>query len=138
MKPWQIWLWNKRPVQVVSHPTPHRMIIVRMIPGDPTTLREVKCNELEIPPIEEADLIERPWKMRVQYAKVSGTGHFPTDMLRKERAFPVDFNLDLQDTKDELMIFRLTKNPREPWNNSRWQSFGWRIEHFGTYEVSCS
>jgi hypothetical protein len=131
MKLWQIYLLNKRPVQVVSHPTPSNEIFVRMIPGDSTSARWVKLRDLDPPDLSE--YLKLP--LHTQVAKVSGTGNFPMDMLRAERAWPCDPDIDLENANG-IRIFRLTRKPREPWRVPRWQSYGWTVEHEGSFEVT--
>ncbi len=48
IKPWQ---WGtlagrSKPVEVVSYPDPDGTVLVRMTPGDPTTMREVPAKFL--------------------------------------------------------------------------------------------
>jgi hypothetical protein len=138
-KLWQIYqlLGDDRPVQVVSLPTPDNQVFVRMIPGDPTSAKWVEAKILQPPKLDE--YLRLP--LYVQLAKVSGTGGFPRDMLRREHAWPADSNLSIEDWSrasgpDEITIYRVTRKAREPWRVPRWLSYGWHIEHQGTFEVT--
>jgi hypothetical protein len=132
-KLWQIYqlFGDDRPVQAVSLPTPAGEVFVRMSPGDPTSAKWVAEKRLQLPKLDE--YLRLP--LHVQLAKVSGTGNFPRDMLRREHAWPVDPDLDLADVSI-AMIYRLTRNPREPWRIPRWLSYGWHLEHQATFEVT--
>lgn len=67
---------RKRLVQAISKPTPDNTSMVRMVPGDPTTMVEVHLGLLD-----KALGTKANYKY-IRFARVSGMGPFPEDMLR--------------------------------------------------------
>lgn len=56
---------------------------------------------------------------------VTGTDHFPLDMLRYDKAWPMDSHaVSLISDNDERSI-RITS--RDKPHDTRWASFGWRV-----------
>ena len=122
--------------QVVSLPTPEKTIMVRMVPGNPTSMKELPVERI----VESR--ITKKYKY-VQYAQVGGNGSFPVDMLRYDFATPVNFTLaedetghvfaELDDDSgDALIIARCTHlksgGQGGPWTAGRWNSFGWSVQ----------
>lgn len=126
--------------ETISYPTPDEIIMVRRAPGDPATLEEVSTNRVS--PLLDKKRRTTWW---VHYARVSGSGSFPVDMLRYERAAPVNFRLvprgrgipsflaertDLTRglaALDGLFVASLHEQKNAPyaWTPERWASFGW-------------
>lgn len=142
---------RKRYVEVVSYPFPAGAntgqpsqgqiidsIMIRMVPGDPTTLREV--------PIA---LLHRPLDKNryVHVARVHpGIGPFPEDMLRYDCAAlygpdqpeePTDdFGRHTWRPAEPVLIYRAATGKRPQWTPARWASFCWRIEHVATFDLT--
>ena len=126
--------------EVMSYPFPSDgslrddRVMVRRVPGDPTTLEEVDVKDVN-------PVIGTKTEGHVQYARVSGGGSFPIDMLRNECATPVNFTIQsdpdnipwrkavLNEGETEFVIGRFMRGPEPPqWNFLRWKSFGWTVE----------
>jgi hypothetical protein len=110
--------------EVLSFPTPTQTVMVRMVPGHPGTLQEMPLGLLRA--------TQAKCKF-VHYAKVSGPGAFPIDMLRRDHAAPVNFDpetgeLKLTDGGESRLIATCTGTRVSPWNLERWKSFGWTCE----------
>jgi hypothetical protein len=112
--------------EILSRRTPTDTFMVRMVPGHSGTLLEVPATTLQ------ATDVRLRW---VHYAQVSGPGAFPVDMLRRDHAAPLNFNLDTLEIVpnfgfDNKLIIATASAHRKPiWNYMRWQSFGWRCCH---------
>lgn len=83
----------------------------------------------------------------IHTAMVTGTSHFPIDMLRYDSCHPSDqeavgvvsdFMIDDDvDGKLKLRSCHVTQvtNEREPeWTPERWASFGWQLQHLRTHK----
>ena len=119
--------------ETISFPTLSRTIMVRLVPGDATTMTEVPLNQIR--------LVSNPKEYRwIQYAKIDGRFNFPIDMLRYDCCAPVSFTI-VEDgrftikavVKDEwkgagLIVGRITRTKSKEWTEGRWHSFCWGIE----------
>ena len=105
-------------VEILSKPF-EGLVNVRMIPNDPMTLKEV-----------EVDVLSKPMRMPkwVQYAEVSGSLSFPTDMLRFDACF---LRLD----EDKFIVGRAVHKQKQEWTVARWRSFGWMLTPMKTLEM---
>lgn len=122
--------------QVISRPTSEETIMVRMVPGDATTMKEIEMSKLSPP--------NGPVGKYIHYAEVFGSFGFPVDMLRYDHAAPVNFTLvegelgrieavpnggDGAPYEGKLVIAKLSsKKNHNPWTEARWASFGWQIK----------
>lgn len=144
---------RKRCVEVLSHPIPNEprcsevigemtatwTIMVRMVPGDATTLREVRLDLLESLGCKSR------W---VHVARVAGLGGFPEDMLRYDGAAlcdPDQHEAPEDDTGrltyrpvEPVLIYRVAQAKSWKWTTARWASFGWDIEPVGVYDLRSS
>lgn len=126
---------SKRPriVEVISMPTPEGTIMVRMVPGDPSTLREVLMSTLTMIPKERYCYI----------ARVLCNGYkFPEDMLRYDRAAFYDADKDeakdksvTSYTHEEVLIYTIGTRRQPSWTAARWRSFGVSILHVRVYDM---
>lgn len=72
----------------------------------------------------------------LDYAVVSGSGTFPFDMLRHDRAFPsretesskLDWNPMNRTGFFRAVVVARYKGSPGSWTPERWRSFGWRFE----------
>jgi hypothetical protein len=122
-----------RIVEVVSYPTPNETIMVRMVPGEPTTVKKVYVAELT------------PCKRKYRYvylARVIGFT-FPEDMVFYDNAALYDHRLPecgeenpilgyadgLRVPDEGLIVYKLSSAKRvKPWTYGRWQSYSCWIE----------
>lgn len=125
--------------ETVSLPTPEGTIMVRRVPGDPTTMEAMPLDRI----------LPMDWKPRlVHYAEVYGSGSFPTDMLRYDFACPVNFRITEDYPHWEpiegaepapvrerpnsrgLIIATVSRQGRSsnPWCSERWRSFMWSVK----------
>jgi hypothetical protein len=122
--------------QTMTFPLPEGTIMVRRVPGHAGTLIELPVSALKVLPNQER-------RRFVQYAKVSGHGSFPWDMLRRENAVPVNFDPETLEIDpafkitvllgdDARLIAKVTDGHTALWNYERWRSFGWEVEHIIT------
>ena len=129
-------------VEAISYPFGEgkdEEINVRMIPGDPCSMKTVSTADL-------VRHVEPPKSLWVQFGEVRGSGQFPWDMLRYDRCWPVNFDLsfddhgrcsiemkshlDLEDDgRNRLFIARVadTKKAASTWTYGRWGSFLWSV-----------
>lgn len=120
--------------EVLSRPTPENTLMVRNTPNDPCLLRELPISILQ------RSLLPKHYKW-IQYARVSGRGQFPVDMLRYDVCAPANFSLHNDDPlgritigieyeidKDALFVSRAVARKNQEWTVARWASFGWRVE----------
>ena len=121
---------RKRMVELISYPTPEGTIMARMIPGDPTTMIEIK--------VEGLKKMDNGRKYKyVHIAEVSGNGAFPEDMLRYDGAALCDHAQQEEPTddfgrytyrpKEPVLIYHLSTTQKPLWTPARWASFAWRI-----------
>lgn len=66
---------------------------------------------------------------------ISGSGQFPVDMLRYERAYPASENdsyaiAETFNGKSSVWSIHVTKTTNAPWTVERWHSFGVRIQRW--------
>lgn len=118
--------------QVLSLPTPDSTVMVRMVPDRPGTLAEV--------PLARVQTIAGSRYDRVSYATVSGMGQFPEDMLRYDRAVPVNFKVESTEHGPRAVIDRLhgssefivakvmERGSRIDFTDARWSSFLWNVK----------
>lgn len=110
--------------EVLSRPTPELTLMVRMVPGEPGTLKEM--------PIAQLRLMETRIHA-IQYAIVEGRTAFPIDMLRYENAAPLNFDPETKviDPRfghgSNLVLARAVNHKWKPWTSARWASFGWQL-----------
>jgi hypothetical protein len=118
---------RRRTVEVLSYPTPDDTIMVRMVPGDPTTLREVKVDDLE----------PRARQRYCRIARVRCRFDFPEDMLRYDDAALCDPDQSEDFRTDApVLIYRLTDYKRGTcWTEGRWASFSASIEQVATCDL---
>lgn len=129
--------------EVISHPI-GETIMVRMVPGDCRTMREIPIAAIKHPS-------SKPIGKYIHYAVVSGSiGGFPIDMLRYDFAAPVNFGLSEDEMgrveakltantreitdQDELIVAKLSNKKNDPtvWTSARWASFGWTVKPLNT------
>lgn len=136
--PWKLCRWqedhqaepaerpHKRLVETVSMPARNKTtrggwdILVRMTPGDSTTLRTLPLCELLVDRHLET---AKAWT--IHYAEVTSPFCFPTDMLRRDDCHidDPDYDTDQRPTKS-VRIYQVTKGRERPiWTMGRWQSF---------------
>ena len=109
--------------EILSLETPDKTFMVRMVPGEPGTLKEMDTSKL------------RALETRItaiQYVVVQGHGAFPIDMLRYENAAPYNFDpetlaLDRSFGYDAYIVARAVQHRYKPWTRERWKSFGWEL-----------
>jgi len=122
--------------QVISRPFIEgdvEMIMVRRVPDDPATMEKMKVQELLV-----ANVYDPPKAKWVHYAKVSGKGTFPIDMLRYDFAAPVNFKfvedrwgdltkpeLTTQEYGEDLIVATASELKSQGWTGDRWRSFMW-------------
>jgi hypothetical protein len=120
---------RQRTVEVISHSIPNSLptIMVRMVPGDPTTLREV---EIE-------DLTPRTKERYVHIAEIRTRFVLPEDMLRYDCAALVDPDKPESEERGDgrhvccdgspILIYRLWRTKKHVWTDARWASFSTSI-----------
>lgn len=112
---------RRRLVEVISRPTPDNTIMVRMVPGEPTTMLEVKLGELH----------SRAQNRYLHIARVTTGFVFPEDMLRYDNAALYDHTLPEDGGDDRglpvppegLLVYTDSANRKNPWTLDRWNSF---------------
>lgn len=130
-----------RPVEIISRPIPAELskpetIMVRMVPGDPTTMVEVSTNLLR----------KAPRKRRYCHvAEVTTNFPFPEDMLRYDDAALCDWRQqeELEDSVGRpmfrpdapVLVYRLDERKTPDWTTARWQSFQCVIRHKLTLDL---
>ena len=128
---------RKRPVQVISRLIPDHpegdTIMVRMVPGDPTTIREVPIAKLEHYTIRN----KKRW---VHIAEVQGSFSFPEDMLRYDGAALCDPDQDEVPeggwrTAGGVLIYAVSDRKQPSWTDARWRSFSWGLQHELTLDL---
>lgn len=118
--------------EVLSRVTPTSTVMVRTVPGHPGTLQEMHIGKLKACARVKY----------VHYAQVIGRGSFPIDMLRRECAAPLNFDLDTLKTNpsfgfaEHLIIAKASDYRSIYWNTDRWLSFGWELRHVGTEKLA--
>lgn len=138
-KPYQICQWvgdkqtpHPRLVQTISRPIPGDTIKVRMVPGDPTTMRELPIAELEV-----SSSFSGKKSLKVHIANVRGVGCFPVDMLRYDWAALVDPDIQVHNSegdiilrgKEPIQVYRLSCRGHDSgWTVDRWWSFLWSVK----------
>lgn len=129
--------WWRCICEIMSFPIPPTnefpkgSIMVRRVPGQPTTLDEVSLEVLR--PVDS-----RAKTLTIHYARVINPGrHFPSDMLRYDSCEPVTFTVDddgvahLNKDAAELGLIVADVHPgHKPaqWTQERWRSFMARVE----------
>jgi hypothetical protein len=74
-------------------------------------------------------------------AEVTFRGSFPTDMLRYDSCFPVDYKgveaigTERVTEPTTVRIGRVSNVKAEPWTVDRWKSFGTNIRHRETRKI---
>ena len=125
--------------ELMSFPTPEDTIMVRAVPGHSGTM-----DELPVTAILSIAEGKRWW---IHYANVEGTTRgFPVDMLRRENAAPVNFEIDAEfstarikngESPDDLLVIAKASLNIEPlWNTARWESMGWKITEMMSQQVT--
>lgn len=117
-----------RVVEIISMPTPSGTIMVRMVPGDPTTIRE-----------ESLDLLSE-YKGRARYCHIASVITrlgFPEDMLRYDCAALCDATLNESDlhTEKETLIYSVSERKSPHWTYARWHSFLAGVRHCRTINL---
>lgn len=119
---------RRRTVEIISKPIPNEggepTIMVRMVPGEPTTLAEVPV----------AHLLPRAKARYLHVAEVRTGMTFPEDMLRYDFAALYDHMAAEApdphvycDPTVPTLIYRVMTNRNPSWTVGRWQSFGCSI-----------
>ena len=144
-----VWSWSKKPaykpydlvwlkipcasgrlrlVQVMSMPMPHddgpETINVRMVPGEPATMEEVKVSELR--PLSFWHVRKFRW---LHVAKVCGVVPFGGGMLCLEKAYLYDHNIGERDI-DRMAyprtlparIYKVSDKKDPQWQTELWRS----------------
>lgn len=117
---------RRRVVQIISKPTPDNTIMVRMVPGEPTTMIQL--------PIEGIEHVneKKPLTLAFPYlhvAEVDCSGMvFPEDMLRYDNAALFDHTMIEQSGQrqtEKVHVYCFARNRTTlPWTVKRWESFG--------------
>jgi hypothetical protein len=118
--------------EILSRPTPEDTYMVRMVPGDPGTLREVPSEQLAVRP-------EQHSVKYVHYAAVNGHGAFPVDMLRYDHCAPLNFDPETGEFTsfgfDERIVARASGSRHPGWTTARWASFSWGLRELKTEKI---
>jgi hypothetical protein len=108
---------RQRVVEIISYPIPGpkgETVMVRMVPGEPTTMEEVPITKLAPAP-------QMRW---VHVAVVNSVLNFPEDMLRYDGAALFDHTLNESDpNQGEVLIYRVSETKAARWHDARWHSF---------------
>lgn len=109
---------RERVVEVISRETPDKTIMVRMVPGEPTTMVEMPVSMLRLRP-----------RGKVRYlhvASVRSSLPFPEDMLRYDNAALFDHTVQEEPLRSdgEVIVYTVSDSKAPPWTNARWMSFG--------------
>jgi len=117
---------RRRVVEVLSFPVPGGTIMVRMVPGDCETLREVPLSLLA--PCNKTRYIH--------FAEVEGRFMFPEDMLRYDGAALCDPDQPEDEYRPTgpVLIYKISDRARPPWTDARWLSFGCKVRHILTHD----
>ena len=81
-------------------------------------------------------------KINNYYAKITGRGYFPIDMLRRDSCSPaseVDSGVISETFKKHTnwtVFVKCRTESKTPWTVGRWESFGCKIEEVTTAEVA--
>jgi hypothetical protein len=122
--------------EVMSYITPDNTLMIRRVPGHPGTLEEHHVNVL----------MTTTKHSYVHYAEVEPFGiitSFPVDMLRYERAAPLNFfpddtsdhPVDLTFGFDKRVVAMASVKAKPEWTLDRWRSFGWTIRPFKSERI---
>lgn len=123
--------------EAMSFVTPAHTVMVRRVIDHPGTLEEIGIDRLT--PLTKEEERRCRW---VHYAAVRGSSSFPVDMLRYDRAAPVNFKLvdnglsltaevDPSFGWEELVIATCAPTSVDPWTHARWSSFLWGVRPLG-------
>jgi hypothetical protein len=116
---------RRRVVEVITHPIPGGTIMVRMVPGEPTTMTETLVE----------NLLPHAKKRWLHIGRVTHCAFtFPEDMLRYDYAFLFDhtipeegeegtgLRLDLS-LPEAGLVYTVRDQKSPPWTVDRWTSF---------------
>lgn len=63
---------------------------------------------------------------------VSGSGSFPTDMLRYDQCWPLEqqdvVNMDRRSETRQVTVAQITDTKHDKFTVERWRSFGWQMD----------
>jgi hypothetical protein len=119
--------------EVISYETPNHTIMVRRVPGDPTTMEELPVTALN-----------KARSRYIHYAMVSGHGCFPSDMLRYDSCVPVNFRIEpaysgakavLEEGQTAFVVARCSDRRTSDYTEARWNSFWWRVIPLKTTKI---
>lgn len=135
MRPYQIKRIGNRTVEIISYPFGNK-VNVRLVPMEPTTLKEVSVSQIQAHPI--LSKCERP--RFVHLARVTGTGFFPINLLKFEGAWFFDDEkaglLNPMEARfrhpTEIIIFKLCCDRKPMWHTDRWSSMDWKLEELSS------
>lgn len=135
--------------EVMSFQTPDDTLMVRRVPGEPTTLEEMKLVYTSY----SCNIRTLEYKVSwVHFAKIKGNGRYsvmPYDMLRYDHAAPFNFHLEQDEALGDGLVLRRDDPPeqgliiakvcaherQDRWTPERWLSFGWSIEPLATKRI---
>jgi hypothetical protein len=120
---------RQRIVEVISKPFPGEgeeegttHIMVRMVPGEPTTMQEVALVMLN--PAVRAKYLH--------VARVNSTFSFPEDMLRYDAAALFDHEIDEdhvpREKRHDVLVYIVSDRKTPRWTTARWNSFSCSIK----------
>lgn len=125
MKPYEIRRIGERQIEVISYPF-NGKVNVRMVPGDPTTLKEVFAHQ-----VQPGIFTKHTKRLHVHFAHakpVDPRQRFPLDMLRYNSCSPCDAEIDLKSNKlQEVLIYQVSVALAPIWSHVRWGSYGWEM-----------
>jgi len=113
MKPYDLAITKAgRVVQVISYPTPDGTVLIRAVPGEPTTAIEVSL-----------DSIGESCRAIGKYAHLAIMSNALPEMLKYEGAYLFDERV----VGGPAIIYKVSDDPKSPWRTERWASFGIEI-----------
>lgn len=130
---------TKRPVQIISRPwreeDGRQMVMVRMVPGDPTSIVQVNTTVL-------SDWNPgKSWHWLGIADVIAANGGVPSDMLRYDGAYLYDWNLQDDGYPSSVpQVFRVYKVwdhfSRGLWHPARWESFLCTFQAVGVFDLN--
>jgi hypothetical protein len=125
---------RKRVIEILSYPTPET-IMVRMVPGDATTLVEVATSS--VLPYQR-----KRWCHIGHVLADGGLGlMFPEDMLRYDHAALCDWTQPEEGyypRADAVLIYTVRDLKKSPWTDGRWLSFSYSVEPVHVWDLKQS
>lgn len=121
-----------RVVEILSRETPSKTVMVRMVPGDSATLREIQVSEL-LP--HKARRYVHTAEIWFPNADGVSTFAFPEDMLRYDNAALYDWTADEKGRSAGIVFIYSVSNQKDPqWTSDRWKTYDVSIHHVITFD----